>query len=247
MSVVPVDVTQDPGSTAHTIEVWDLPLRIFHWSLVFAFAAAFVTGKFGGSNWAQWHGRIGEFILGLLIFRVVWGLIGPPHARFLNFLPTLPRVRAYLSGRWHGHGHNPLGALSVIALLLLVGAQVATGLFANDDISFAGPWSDWIGKNTSDSLTAWHQDLFYVLAAFIALHVVAVFVYLLVRRTNLILPMITGRKPADTSERAVSVKWLFSRFAVAVTIAVSLTVPIFHFDSTPQAEAAEAPTVTPDW
>jgi cytochrome b len=252
MSVVSLEAaldaaTHDLRSRPRTVEVWDLPVRIFHWSLVLAFSAAFVTGKFGGSEWAQWHGRIGEFILGLFTFRIVWGVIGTPHARFQNFVPTPSRVRAYLKGQWTGHGHNPLGAFSVIVLLLLVGAQLVTGIFANDDISFAGPWADRISNRTSDSLTAWHQDLFYVLASFIALHILAILFYRIVHRSDLVGPMITGKKAVTTYEKAAPAKPLWVRFLFALTLAVTISTLTFHSSSTTRAEATEAPAVTNDW
>src|SRR5690349_7004915 len=135
MSSVPLDAIADEAEAreqaqARVVQVWDLPLRIFHWGLVLAIAAAYATGGFGGSELANWHGRIGAFVRALLVFRVIWGFIGAQNARFPNFVPTPARVAAYLKGAWRGVGHNPLGALSVIALLLLVAAQVFTGLFA---------------------------------------------------------------------------------------------------------------------
>lgn len=92
------------------------------------------------------HGRAGLSILGLVAFRLVWGVIGSTHARFLSFVATWPKVRAYLKGQWRGVGHNPLGALSVFALLGLLVAQVTTGLFSSDDISFSGPWFNFIDE-----------------------------------------------------------------------------------------------------
>lgn len=230
-----------------TVQVWDLPLRIFHWVLVIAIAAAYVTAEFGGSEWAQWHGRIGCFVLALLVFRVIWGFIGTQHARFRSFVPTPTRIARYLAGRWQGAGHNPLGALSVIALLLLLAAQVVTGLFANDDIAFAGPLSDWIGKSTSDRLTSWHQQLFYVLASVIGLHLVAVLFYLLFRQSNLIAPMITGNKVIATSEPPLELENLRWRFVAAVIVATTISWLAFKDSSSPRADTAPPPAATADW
>lgn len=229
------------------VQVWDLPLRIFHWALVVAIVAAYVTAEFGGSEWAQWHGRIGSFVLALLVFRVVWGFIGTRHARFRSFVPTPARVATYLSGRWQGAGHNPLGALSVIALLLLVAAQVVTGLFANDDIAFAGPLSDWLGKSASDRLTGWHQQLFYVLAALIGLHLVAILFYLLVRKSNLIAPMITGKKAVTSGEPSMVIRHLRWRFVAAVLVATTISWLTFREASSHRADTAPPPAATADW
>lgn len=252
MSAIPIEAAADAvaeGGLQHarTVQVWDLPLRIFHWSLVVAIAAAYATAEFGGSEWAEWHGRIGSFVLALLVFRVVWGFIGTRHARFRNFLPTPARVAAYLSGRWQRAGHNPLGALSVIALLLLVAAQVVTGLFANDDIAFAGPLSDWAGKGTSDRLTGWHQQIFHVLAGCIGLHILAILFYLLIRKSNLVSPMITGKKAVVTGEPPAESEHLAWRFAAAVFVAAMVAWPTFRDSSSPHAESAAPPVATADW
>jgi cytochrome b len=179
-----------------TIRLWDLPLRLFHWLLVAAVTFAIVTAKIGG-EWMEWHGRAGIFIAGLLGFRMAWGIVGSASARFANFAPRPSSLRAYLQGRWRGLGHNPLGAFSVFLLLGLLAAQVVTGLLANDDIDFEGPWFNSIDKDWSDKLTGWHQHLSNYLLVFIGLHVAALVFYLLVRKTNLVLPMLTGKKTID--------------------------------------------------
>lgn len=250
MSSVPLETISDAVEPAQAsgrvVQVWDLPLRIFHWSLVIAIAAAYLTAEFGGSEWMQWHGRIGAFILGLLVFRVVWGVIGTHHARFRTFVPTPARIAAYLRGAWRGAGHNPLGALSVIALLLLVGAQVLTGLFANDDIAFAGPWSSWIDKSASDWLTGWHQQLFYLLAGLIGLHVLAILFYLLVRKSNLVTPMITGKRRHAGDEPITAIN-PGRRFAFAVSLATAVAWFAFRDAPAPPTDTVAPPASTADW
>ena len=103
-------------SETRKILIWDLPTRLFHWLLVLAIVALVVTGKAGGS-WMEWHGRLGLLVLGLLVFRLLWGVMGSTYARFAGFFPTPAKVAAYLRGQWHAPGHNPLGACSVLALL----------------------------------------------------------------------------------------------------------------------------------
>lgn len=205
------------------IRLWDLPLRIFHWSLVLAVAVAIVTGELGGS-WMELHGKAGLVILGLVSFRVVWGLVGSTHARFLSFAPTVPKLRAYLKGQWRGVGHNPLGALSVFALLSLLATQAATGLFSNDDISFNGPLFALIDDALASRLTGWHSKLAYALFGLLALHVVAILAYLRFKRDNLVRPMVTGWKdieaaPADarSAEKGGPVA-----FTVAVLVAAAV-------------------------
>ena len=181
------------------IKVWDLPTRIFHWSLVILIAAAIVTGNLGGSA-MDWHGRIGLAILGLLAFRIAWGFVGSSHARFAKFLPTPSAIRTYLRGQWHGFGHNPLGALSVFAMLALITLQLATGLVANDDIAFRGPLFDLTGKALSDKLTGVHKFSINFLIALIILHLGAIIFYALSKRENLVKPMIYGWKEIGAEE-----------------------------------------------
>lgn len=234
-----------PGAASSSVQVWDLPLRVFHWLLVLAILAAYLTGEFGGSAWIVWHGRIGAAVLGLLIFRILWGFVGNEHARFRNFLPTPRRVIDYVQGRWQGHGHNPLGALSVIAMLLLIGAQVTTGLFANDDITFTGPLAASVAKSTSDSLTAWHQLIFNWLAGAIGLHVAAIAAYYWLRGVNLVGPMVTGRKAVAVPAVVPPLAWW--RFALAAGLSLFIVVGVFRGAPAGHAEAAAAPVAAPDW
>ncbi len=182
------------------IKVWDLPTRIFHWSLLVLVALAVVTGQIGG-NAIDWHAKIGLAILGLLAFRVAWGFAGSTYARFASFLPTPASLSAYLRGQWRGVGHNPLGALSVLGLLALLAVQVGTGLFANDDIAFSGPLSGLIGKNLSDRLSGLHERSANLLLALIALHVGAIAFYARIKRDNLVRPMISGWKEIGPEQR----------------------------------------------
>ncbi len=177
------------------MKVWDLPLRLFHWLLVIAVAGALVTVALGG-NWMLWHERFGLAVVGLVAFRLVWGVIGSTHARFVSFFPTPGRLVDHFRGRWHGPGHTPLGALSVMAMLMLFGFQAVSGLFATDDIAFSGPLARQVSSALSSELSRWHrwtEELIYLL---IALHLLAIAYYRL-RGKPLVAAMIHGRKPAD--------------------------------------------------
>lgn len=175
------------------IRLWDLPTRLFHWSLVICMVAAVVTGQIGGSL-IDWHGRIGLCIAGLLAFRLTWGLVGSTYARFSQFFPTPAKLKTYFSGHWRGEGHNPLGALSVIGLIGILCLQVATGLFANDDIAFNGPLFELVSKNLSNQLTGVHHLIANLLIALVVLHVGAIVFYGRVKKQDLVKPMITGWK-----------------------------------------------------
>ncbi|MFI4941439.1 MAG: cytochrome b/b6 domain-containing protein [Burkholderiales bacterium] len=200
------------------IYLWDLPLRIFHWLLAPAVCIAIVTAKIGG-EWMEWHGRTGLAIIGLLAFRLAWGMVGSTHSRFLNFAPSPAKIRAYLKGRWHGVGHNPLGALAVFGLLGLLIAQAATGLFANDDISFNGPLFALVDKTQSDNLTEWHHQLSDALLILLGLHVIAVFFYTWFKKNNLIKPMLTGWKEAQPAEPTTGGSLAALVFSILVAVA----------------------------
>jgi cytochrome b len=237
-----------PGVTR--IRLWDLPVRIFHWSLVVAVLVAFVTAKLGG-DWMDWHGRAGLAIVGLVTFRLVWGIVGSTHARFLSFAPTPSRLRAYLTGRWHGVGHNPLGALSVFGLLALLGVQAGTGLFSNDDIAFDGPLSGLIEKARSDSLTGLHHQLSNVLLVLLGLHILAIAFYLLVKKHDLIKPMLTGwkhaqgRHIAQREARGGSPLGLAIALLVAVAAVAAASGKLLHERTAPPAAAATSAPASP--
>lgn len=173
------------------IRVWDLPTRIFHWALACCAVAAFITVKLGGL-WMDWHIRLGLATLGLIVFRVIWGLAGPHYARFSRFVRGPRTLLQYLRGKSdHMAGHSPLGAFSVIALLLAFGFQAFSGLFANDDVLSAGPLA-FLNEEWSTTFTGLHKLNEWVLIALVALHVGAIFWYRFKSKKDLIGPMIHG-------------------------------------------------------
>ena len=200
------------------IRLWDLPTRIFHWGLVAAVSTAFVTAKIGG-EWMELHGKAGLAIVGLLVFRVTWGIIGSTHARFLNFAPSPAKLRAYLKGQWTGSGHNPLGALSVFALLGILLLQAVSGLFSDDEISFNGPFSALIDSSLSHRLTGLHHQISNFLLSLLVLHIIAIVFYLWFKKNNLVKPMVTGWKEGRAEESAN--KASLSAFIAAALIAVA--------------------------
>jgi len=189
------------NSTRTRVLIWDRPTRIFHWLLAASVVAAHVSGELGG-NLIDWHARLGLLVVGLIVFRLVWGVVGSTYARFDHFFPTPAKLRAYLKGDWRGHGHNPLGAFSVFALLGVLAVQVGSGLFANDDIAFYGPLYDLVDQKLSNRLTGLHHLSGKVLLLLIGLHIGAIAFYAHVKKDNLVKPMLTGWKEADHGESA---------------------------------------------
>ena len=200
--------------------IWDWPLRLFHWLLVIAVVGAYLTGDLGGS-WTDWHDEFGGLVLGLLVFRLLWGFIGSQHAQFRRFFPTPERVIAYWQGRWQGVGHNPFGAIAVITLLGLLSFLVVTGLFANDDIAFEGPLFHWVDKDLSDKLSGWHDASVKPLLGLVALHLSAIVFYQWVKKINLIWPMLSGKKQLSEDQFTEAIGEInLYRFIIAVLMAV---------------------------
>jgi cytochrome b len=186
------------------VRVWDLPTRVFHWLLAAAVIAAVVTAKVGG-NAMVWHTRLGLLVLALLAFRIVWGLGGGYWSRFARFVYAPATVLRYLRGQAAPGehldvGHNPLGALSVFALLGVLAAQVGTGLIADDEIATTGPLIRFVSSAASGRATSWHggpgQGLILLL---VVLHVGAIVFYRVRRGRDLVGPMLAGDKMLPAS------------------------------------------------
>ena len=186
------------GSLPAKQRVWDLPLRLFHWSLSLLVAFSLYTGINGGFSEMDYHMISGYGILTLVIFRVIWGLIGSTHSRFRSFVnlsELIPHTRRLLKrDQAKIAGHNPLGALSIIAMLLVLGTQATTGLFANDDIFLEGPLVHLVDDATSDRLTTVHHFCAKALYVLIGLHLAAIIFHEIYQRERLVLPMISGYK-----------------------------------------------------
>ena len=176
------------------VRIWDLPTRLFHWALAICIVLGIVFVKIGG-NAIQWHAYCGYTALALILFRIIWGFVGSQYARFANFIPSPATLIAFLRGQVDGGlGHNPLGALSVIGLLLVVLIQALTGLFADDDIFFQGPLAKYVSNSTVALLTSIHRFNQYLIFALVGLHIAAISYYYFVKRENLVRPMVTGDK-----------------------------------------------------
>jgi cytochrome b len=227
------------------IKVWDLPTRFFHWLLAVSVGAALITGQIGG-NAIDWHARIGLFIVGLLVFRLVWGVLGSTYARFASFVPMPSTVCAYLRGEWQGIGHNPLGALSVLGLLFFVALQLSTGLFGNDDIAFRGPLFELIGKELSDRLTGIHALTSNALIALIVLHLAAIAFYGHIKKQKLIKPMVTGWKDLAAGEKGESATG-GGVIAFVVALAIALAAVYGASGAWLPAPAAAAVQAAPAW
>ncbi|MDX2308211.1 MAG: cytochrome b/b6 domain-containing protein [Hyphomicrobium sp.] len=209
--------TSRPGGDAPDVErssvaAWDAPTRIFHWSLVILIVSAWATFQLTevmGDPRLTWHRWNGLLLLTLIVWRLLWGIAGPPHARFASFLKGPGAIAGYLRDLAAGRprrflGHNPAGGLMVVSLIALVATIGSLGLFAVEHNDLAtGPLYRLVGNDIAKVLTGWHRFLFEpVLIALVVLHIGVNVTYTFVKRDPLIPAMITGRKPAADYEDA---------------------------------------------
>lgn len=183
------------------IKVWDLPTRIFHWMLVLAIAFMWYSGETGG-NLLAWHLRCGLLVLALVVFRVCWGFWGSDTAKFSRFVRGPKQIIRYLKGEITENeqpGHNPLGALMVLALLGAVLVQVTTGLFSPDDNTFIfnGYLNSLVSSSTGAAMRKIHFGFFNLLLILAAVHIITILAYKFLKKHNLITPMITGYKELE--------------------------------------------------
>ncbi len=182
------------------VRVWDAPTRLFHWALALCFIGLLITSQMGGSAMV-WHFRFGYGVLTLLLFRVLWGLLGGYWSRFSTFVVGPKAIWHYLRGSGQPHdgvGHNPLGALSVLAMLLFLAMQVASGLMSDDEIATAGPLTPFVSSAWVGNATYYHKDIGkFILLGLVVLHLSAIAFHYFRKQENLIEPMMTGDKSLD--------------------------------------------------
>lgn len=185
------------GPSPAASRLWDAPTRLVHWGLVICLGFSWWSGETGRMGWHRWSGYV---VVGLLVFRIVWGFAGSQTSRFSSFLKGPKATLAYarnLPSRASAAtaGHNPLGAWSILAILLVLMVQTVSGLFAVDvDGLESGPLAERVSFEAGRLAARWHHWSFSALQALVALHIFAVVFYLTYKRTDLVGPMITGRR-----------------------------------------------------
>ncbi len=221
--------------TTQPVRVWDLPTRIFHWTLALCVICSVVTAHVGG-NALVWHFRLGYLTLSLLLFRIVWGLVGGHWSRFASFVFSPTTLLRYLrkdpgpdldpsATASLDVGHSPVGALSVFAILGILALQVGTGLFADDEIASTGPLIKFVSGSTSLLLTKWHKNYGqWLIVSLAALHVMAIAIYVFKKERDLLSAMVSGDKllPASTPASTDTLGSRAAALAVFALCAVSV-------------------------
>jgi len=181
-------------------KIWDPVSRLWHWAFAAAVIANWLLGTYMSFDTVQWHFYVGYVVLGLVVLRVLWGLVGPAPVRFRTFAPSPSAIAGYLKTVMRREpggapGHNPLGALSVFALLLVIAAQAGSGLFLeSEDFFEEALLHDYVSDDVADFMSSVHHTLSDVVLILVGLHVAAVLFYLVWKRENLITAMIHGWK-----------------------------------------------------
>jgi len=211
------------NSPLQRTRIWDLPTRIFHVLLALSITGLIVTGEIGGRAMSL-HFMLGYAVLTLVLFRLVWGLVGGHWSRFTHFVPSPSKLLSYIHALRTQQtsvstGHNPLGALSVLALLLVSLIQVLSGLMSDDEISNSGPWTALAPSTWVSWATEYHSEIGKViLIVLVVLHIAAVLYYKRVKHEDLISPMLTGDKllsPDTPSSRDTLTSRLFALSVLA--------------------------------
>jgi len=202
---------QPTTGKARPVRVWDLPTRAFHWLVVALVVAAYATWRL---NWMDWHVRIGEAVLALVLFRILWGCFGSDTARFRSFVAAPGAALRHLRHAWRREadrqvGHNPAGGWMVLALLALLLGETLSGLYVNNDVADEGPFTDWVPAAVANAITALHEILWDLLLAAVVLHLLAIAGYAAVKGHDLLRPMLTGRKllPATVPAPRLAPVW----------------------------------------
>lgn len=207
--------------------IWDVPTRLFHWGIVITLSYSWYSMEIEEN--LDRHFLSGYVAVGLILFRIIWGLVGSRYARFSSFIFRPSEIAAYakrLFARGGGKyaGHNPMGGLSVFALLLAVLVQVGTGLFADDEYYYFAPLNKFVSSDTASTLTQIHGTSAKVILALVVLHIVAIIFYRVVKREKLLAAMITGKKPDEQDQYEPIPS---SRLPLAIVIAIAVVATVY--------------------
>ena len=222
-------VTPPVQPVRRRVLVWDAPTRLFHWLVVLLVAGAYVTLKL---NRIEWHVRIGEALLSLVLFRLLWGCFGSETARFRSFVASPAAAWVHLRHVFRREadlqvGHNPAGGWMVLLLLALLFVETLSGIYVYNEVADEGPLSAWVPASIANAISTVHAMGWDVLIAAVALHVGAIVLYAVAKGNNLLRPMLTGRKslpaPIRAPRRAPVWRALLALAAAALAVTLLAT------------------------
>ena len=224
----------NPSDSSNKTLVWDLPIRIFHWLLVILILSQWLTAEILEDT-INWHLIGGYILLGLVFFRLLWGFIGTPYALFKNFLfppRTIINYAASLPNRKSTvyAGHNPLGGLVVLLMLVLILLLTISGLFMDDEILTSGPYFGVVSEYWQQTMSTIHHTSFDILSILIGLHIAAIIFYRLFKGQKLVSAMWHGYKDAA----AVGIKKQRIVLAMVVASIIALAVYVLVYVLPPQ-------------
>lgn len=207
--------------------IWDIPTRLFHWGIVITLCYSWYSMEIEGD--LDHHFLSGYTALGLILFRIIWGIIGSRYAKYGSFIYKPSEFIAYLKGFFNRDGgkyagHNPLGGLSVFALLVVILIQTGTGMFADDEYYYFAPLNDYVSGSTAGRITEFHGANAKVILGLAVLHILAILFYRLYKREKLVLAMITGKK-TDEQNRYESIPG--SRLPAAIMLAITVFAVVY--------------------
>ncbi len=207
--------------------MWDFPTRAFHWLLALSLCGSWATAE-AGFEWIDTHDLLGYFALSLVLFRLLWGFFGARYARFSNFLTGPRRVLATLPKLFSRQpsedvGHNPIGGWSTLLFLILVTIQAGTGLFISDDVMHVGPYNHTISSSLAGQLAQIHHLNFTALQVFVAIHLLAIAWYRFGKGTNLVGPMLTGKKQLQDAALGIASSQTLKALLLAAVAAAAVT------------------------
>ncbi|KXJ54613.1 MAG: cytochrome B6 [Thalassospira sp. Nap_22] len=221
-----------PSADEKKVKLWDLPVRLFHWALVVAIVTAWWSNR---QVMIDIHAIAGYSVLALVLFRIIWGFVGSSNARFADFLTGPRHVIGYLGKLPKGStseltytGHNPAGGWMVLVMILLVGVQAVSGLFASEDtfLFFDGPLVAYVSSDFASTMNWIHHTNINLIYGAVGLHVFAALFYLVVKRENLIRAIVIGtrRVPAELAGRFANIRFASPVLGIVILIVCALVV-----------------------
>jgi cytochrome b len=215
-------MTEHPAPSVARVRIWDVPTRLIHWLMAALIPTSWWTAESGN---LEFHRYSGYLLLGLVLFRIYWGFAGSSSARFTHFVKGPRAILRYLrGGSAAATSHNPLGALSVVALLLLLLTQITLGLFAVDvDGLESGPLSHYVSFEAGRACAEWHETVFDILVWAIVLHIAAALFYVIIKKQNLIGAMMHGRREYSQQPESPVRFASATRAILGIVLAAALT------------------------